>query len=76
MSQVTEPSTDFVDRRSPKTGHSSLERRQFSNSHEELSPEAQELARAIDAYKLHNRRRFITYEEIMMVIKELGYRRV
>jgi hypothetical protein len=67
----------FVDRR-----HSSAvedmqicERRQFSNSHEELSPEAAELARAIDQYKLFHRRRFITFEEMLGVIKSLGYSR-
>jgi len=51
------------------------ERRQFTNSHDELSPAARELAMAIDAYKLRHRRRFITYDEIMGVIESLGYRR-
>ena len=74
---VQTPPTVFVDRR-----HSSAvedmqicERRQFSNSHEELSPEAAELARAIDQYKLFHRRRFITFEEMLGVIKSLGYSR-
>ena len=49
------------------------ERRQFTNSHDELSPSAQELARAIDEYKLVHRRRFITYEEMLSVIEGLGY---
>ncbi|MGD0519602.1 MAG: hypothetical protein ABSA26_18870 [Thermoguttaceae bacterium] len=83
MTQIMEspimqtPSPVFVDRR-----HSSAveemqicERRQFSNSHEELSPEAAELARAIDQYKLFHRRRFITFEEMLGVIKSLGYSR-
>ncbi len=76
MSQVLEPPTEtFVDRRSYETeAHSPLcERRQFSNSHEGLSPEALELARTIDAYKLHHRRRFITYEEMLSVVQSLGY---
>jgi hypothetical protein len=65
----------FVDRRSPLGGDApSRERRQFTNSHTELSSEAQNLARAIDEYKLVHRRRFITYEEMLMVIKSLGYR--
>jgi len=51
------------------------ERRQFANSHEGLSPEAQELAVAVDTYKLRHRRRFITYEEMLSVIKSLGYKK-
>ena len=65
----------FLDRRDPNSGVSSpgVERRQFSNSHEDLSPRARELAIAIDEYKIRNRRRFITYEEILSVVDELGY---
>ena len=67
----------FVDRRSydPGVGRPAKERRQFCNSHEELSPEAYELALAIDEYKLIHRRRFITYEEMLTVIKSLGYQK-
>jgi hypothetical protein len=78
MSPEIEMAIDsFVDRRSYEaTGaNPTFERRQFSNSHEELSPEAQELAVAIDGYKLRRRRRFITYEEMLSVIKSLGYQR-
>ncbi len=50
-----------------------VERRQFSNCYDGLSPDAQQLAEAIDQYKLQNRRRFITYEEMLSVIKSLGY---
>lgn len=50
-----------------------VERRQFSNSHEDLSPPARELAISIDEYKLRHRRRFITYEELLGVVLELGY---
>lgn len=50
-----------------------VERRQFSNSHDDLSPKAQELAKAVDEYKLRHRRRFITYEEILSVLHTLGY---
>jgi hypothetical protein len=67
----------FVDRRSYQPGATrpAVERRQFTNSHDGLSPEAQELAVAIDQYKLNHRRRFITYEEMLSVIKSLGYRK-
>jgi hypothetical protein len=68
-------STPFIDRRNPDQQRKApgMERRQFSNSHRDLSPEAAELGRAIDQYKLVNRRRFITYEEMLNVIKQLGY---
>lgn len=72
------PVREFVDRRNYEGGaiaQPSRERRQFTNSHDELSPEARELARAIDEYKLLHRRRFITYEEMLGVVKELGYRK-
>ena len=74
---VQTPSQVFVDRRDPAATDNMpiCERRQFSNSHEELSPEAAELARAIDQYKLFHRRRFITFEEMLGVIKSLGYTR-
>lgn len=64
----------FVDRRVSVGNKPDRERRQFTNSHDELSPEAQNLARAIDEYKLMHRRRFITYEEMLSVVKSLGYR--
>lgn len=70
------PSTGtFIDRRSydPGVGHPGRERRQFTNSHEDLSPEARDLALAIDEYKLMHRRRFITYEEMLSVVKSIGY---
>ena len=51
-----------------------IERRQFGNSHNELSPEARALGLAIDQYKLVHRRRYITYEEMLSVVKSLGYR--
>jgi len=50
-------------------------RNQFGNCYDGLSPDAQQLAEAIDQYKLQNRRRFITYEEMLSVIKSLGYSR-
>ena len=68
----------FVQRRgmNPSNGGGpppGVERRQFANCYDGLSPDAQQLAEAIDQYKLQNRRRFITYEEMLSVIKSLGY---
>lgn len=51
------------------------ERRQFANSYRELSPDARELALAIDRYKLERHRRIISFEEMLVVLKELGYRK-
>ena len=67
----------FIDRRTyvQPMGAPHRERRQFTNSHDELSPDARELAQAIDSYKLMHRRRFITYEEMLAVMKSLGYKR-
>ena len=77
QSSVSHPTVAFVDRRSPAAadGMPICERRQFGNSHEGLSPDATELAQAIDHYKMRHRRRFITFEEMLAVIKSLGYHR-
>lgn len=82
MSQVLESPVSmstaaFIDRRNPVAVEQMpvCERRQFSNSHEGLSPDAAELAQAIDQYKLLHRRRFITFEEMLSVMKSLGYNR-
>ena len=65
----------FVDRRDPTNQRQSAgyERRQFTNSHSEYSEAAAELGRAVDQYKLMHRRRFINYEELLNVIKSIGY---
>lgn len=76
MSLATPNSVDgeFVDRRSNSVPSAAgQERRQFANSHHALSPDARELAEAIDGYKLRHRRRFITFEEMLHVIHDLGY---
>ena len=75
MTSLSAPDVPFIDRRSydPGVGRPLHERRQFANSYEELSPEARGLAMAIDEYKLIHRRRFITYEEMLNVVKSLGY---
>ncbi len=76
MSQGLENTTQpFIDRRLSHAvaAQSGMERRQFSNSYEDLSPSARELALAIDEYKLRHRRRFITYQEMLDAIEALGY---
>jgi len=76
MPQVADmPKETFIDRRQyTDPGRSpAFERRQFANSHDDLSPEAKEVAEAIDAYKARHRRRFITYEEMLAVFLSLGY---
>lgn len=71
----TSVNANFLDRRAPDAGNASpgLERRQFSDSHSNLSAEAAELGSAIDKYKLMNRRRYISYEEMLSIVKSLGY---
>lgn len=71
------PVFSFVDRRAPSQAPSAevRDRRQFANSYAELSPEARELAAAIDRYKFRHRRRFINYEEMLSVLKDLGYQK-
>ena len=71
----TELPEGFVDRRDPNRQRKStgLERRQFSDGHDNLSAQAAELGRAVDQYKLENHRRFVTYEELLAVIISLGY---
>jgi hypothetical protein len=68
-------SSSLPDRRSSGADRPGVERRQFADSREELSPEARELATAVDSYKRMHRRRFITHEEMVAVIKSLGYRK-
>ncbi len=65
----------FVDRRTiPATPWTNgAERRQFSNAYDSSRQEVNELAMAIDQYKLRHRRRFITFEELYDVIAGLGY---
>ena len=72
------PQDTFIDRRSTDSSGTppARERRQFSDGGRMLlSADAQELATAIDNYKLMHRRRFITYEEMLSVIQSLGYHR-
>ncbi len=75
MSHATSQDTRFRNRRDDNYASTppGVERRQFNNSHDELSPRAREMAIAIDEYKLRHRRRFITFEEMLHVLEELGY---
>lgn len=73
------PRDGLVDRRAPR-GQSGVsaarERRQFGSSHAGLSEGGRELAAAIDRYKLQHHRRYITCDEMLTVLHELGYQRV
>ncbi|OYP29827.1 hypothetical protein [Rhodopirellula sp. MGV] len=63
----------FVDRRKQGGSRVTGERRQFGSSHSGLSQAGRELALAIDQYKLQNHRRYITCDEMLHVISQLGY---
>jgi hypothetical protein len=67
----------FVDRRGGEapTRDGQRERRQFASNYDDLSLEGRELGRAIDQYKVMHRRRFITFDEMLAIIKSLGYER-
>lgn len=76
MEQLTEQkSPGFVDRRSNQQSvrNDGPERRQFRDGNITQRPEVQELAEAVDQYKLRHRRRFITFDELYDVIASLGY---
>lgn len=67
--------TNFMERRREPLGSPGVERRQFSDSRQTTRPEIDELAKAVDQYKLVHRRRFITFEELYDVMMSLGYHR-
>ncbi len=74
MQVAVEQQAPFVDRRGIQpAGGQGLERRQFSDSRNSARPEVDELAKAVDLYKLLHRRRFITFEELYDVMASLGY---
>ena len=52
-----------------------LQKADDGSAHADLSPDARELAREINRYKFRHRRRFINYEEILALVKELGYQK-
>ncbi|MEM0924673.1 MAG: hypothetical protein AAGJ83_01415 [Planctomycetota bacterium] len=67
--------SSFVDRRVGNADGSGGERRQFGSSHHGLSEAGRELALAIDRYKLQHHRRYITCDEMLLVIEGLGYQK-
>ncbi len=76
MQSFTSNNSQFFDRRQgtrAEGGNSGVERRQFSDSRNTARPEVDELARAVDQYKLQHHRRFITFEELYDVMVSLGY---
>ncbi|MCA9037250.1 MAG: hypothetical protein KDA91_19070 [Planctomycetaceae bacterium] len=74
---IATPATQqgFLDRRRGDNGPAvaGYERRQFRDGDRSARPEVNELATAVDDYKIANRRRFITFEELFDVISALGY---
>ena len=68
---------EFLDRRTQLEGSppDERERRQFIVTRGGLSAEGQELAAAIDSYKLSRDRRQITVDELLEVMKSLGYQK-
>lgn len=73
MQVAPEQQAPFVDRRRASGESRGVERRQFSDARDSGRPEVDELALAVDQYKMLHRRRFITYEELYEVIASLGY---
>jgi hypothetical protein len=69
------PVLPFVDRRQQNFNAQGGERRQFGNSHHNLTAEGRLLAEAIDNYKLENRRRYITTDELLSVMTKMGYQK-
>ena len=66
----------FVDRRKAQlVAGAGSERRQFGNSHSDLTPDGRELAAAIDEYKVNHHRRYITPDEMLQIVRSLGYHR-
>jgi hypothetical protein len=56
-----------------QSAYAGAERRQFADSHADLSPEAREFAQAVDRYKVERGRKFITLGEIFEIMRALGY---
>jgi hypothetical protein len=73
---VTKAPEEFVDRRLQRTSSKDNERRQFGNSYRDLSPDGRDLAEAIDSYKVNQRRRYITTDEMLSVLTTLGYKKM
>ena len=67
--------TGFTDRRQQDSAErqDNVERRQFQDARSYANVDVQELAEAVDQYKMRHRRRFITFEELYDVVVGLGY---
>jgi hypothetical protein len=65
----------FVERRpaSSRYEQAGIERRQFPNAGIEISTEGYELARAIDLYKFENKQQRVNVEELLAILRSLGY---
>lgn len=62
-------------RQRSRSSQEGMERRQFGSNYSELTAAGAELGKAIDSYKVANRRRYVTYDEILLVLGTLGYER-
>lgn len=62
-------------RQRSRSSQDGMERRQFGSNYSELTTAGAELGKAIDSYKVANRRRYVTYDEILLVLGTLGYER-
>lgn len=73
--ETATPEVAFQDRRSSNRSNSGpgVERRQFQDGKRSSRPEVAEFANAVDSYKISNRRRFITFDELYDVFTSLGY---
>jgi hypothetical protein len=68
------PDGPFADRRQRSDQNPvGVERRQFAGNEHELSEAGRELAGAIDQYKLVHRRRVVSPDELIEILKTLGY---
>ncbi|MDA8697650.1 hypothetical protein N9M41_04160 [Rhodopirellula sp.] len=68
------PNQAFIERRKGmKDDPQRVERRQFGDGHRGLSGAGRELALAIDRYKLRHHRRYLTCDELLRVMMQLGY---
>jgi len=62
-------------RQRSRSSQDGMERRQFGSNYSELTGVGAELGKAIDLYKVAHRRRYVTYDEILVVLETLGYER-
>lgn len=77
MNKTATPEVAFKDRRrgNRHSGSPGFERRQFQDGNRSDRSEVSEFAAAVDEYKIANRRRFITFDELYDIFSSLGYHR-